>query len=271
MKKTILFCFAVASILSGAEGLKHTETVQRTFRAAKVLDVDNIWGATHVIGYSGQQIQMTAVRTDEAESQEALSRAAREVSLKTDERDGELNIYPDGPFRGSSHHSHETHPGYHVSFDITVRVPASTTLKLGNVQGGIDVQGVTGEFDVHAVNGPVELKEIGGFGRVGTVNGKLQVAFTRNPTQPCTFKTVNGPIEVQLHSGLNADLRFKALNGGIFTDFETTSVAGVAGTTERRDGKFVYRSRGTSSTRIGNGGPVLSFETVNGAIRILKK
>ena len=42
---------------------------------------------------------MTAVRTDEADTQALLDRLAKEVTLKTEVKDGMLQIYPDGPFR----------------------------------------------------------------------------------------------------------------------------------------------------------------------------
>jgi hypothetical protein len=45
----------------------------------------------------------------------------------------------------------------------------------------------------------------------------------------------------------------------------------VTGTAEQKNGKFVYRSHGNSQARIGSGGPLLSFETVNGEIRIRRQ
>ena len=111
--------------------LKHSETIQRTFAAPKALDVDNISGSVHVIGYSGQQVELTAVRTNEADTQELLDKAAKEVTLKTEEKDGELMIYPDGPFRDRNppfrgSHDHDGNPGYRFTFEMTIKVPDST-------------------------------------------------------------------------------------------------------------------------------------------------
>src|ERR1700742_1902729 len=100
--KTLFLSMALLPLVATAQmKLKHTDTVQRTFPAPKTVGVDNVFGSIHVIGYNGQQVQLTAVRTDEADTQEMLDRAAKEITLKSEEKDGELQIYPDGPFRDS--------------------------------------------------------------------------------------------------------------------------------------------------------------------------
>ena len=258
--------------------LKHSDTVQRTFSAPKVLDVDNISGSVHIIGYNGQQVQLTAVRTDEADTQDMLDKAAREVTLKTEEKDGELMIYPDGPFRDRyppfrGSHDHDGNPGYRFTFELTIKVPASLNLNVRNVnRGGITIEDVQGHFDVQGVNGGVDMKGIGGDGQIRSVNGTVHVAFRGNPTGPCTFKTVNGAVEVSFPPGLAADLQYKTLHGGIYTDFDLNATpTAVTAQAEQKNGRFVYRSHGYSSGRVGQGGPLLSFETVNGEVRILKK
>ncbi len=258
--------------------LKHTETIQRTLSAAKVLDVDNISGSVHIIGYNGTQVQLTAVRTNEADTQELLDKAEKEVTLKTEEKDGELMIYPDGPFRDRNppfrgSHEHDGNPGYRFSFEMTIKVPASLNLNVRNVnRGGITIEDVQGHFDIQEVNGGIEMKGIGGEGQVRSVNGPVHVSFNRNPSGAWSFKTVNGSVIVNLLPGLSADLQYKTLHGGIFTDFDLTGKPTVvAGEAEQKNGRFVYRSHGFSSGRVGSGGPLLSFETINGEIRILKK
>jgi hypothetical protein len=258
--------------------LKHSETIQRTFPAPKTLDVDNISGSVHVIGYNGQQIEFTAVRTNEADTQEMLDKAAREVTLKTEEKDGELMIYPDGPFRDRNppfrgSHNHDGNPGYRFTFEMTIKVPSSLNLNVRNINhGGITIEDVQGHFDIQEVNGKVEMKGIGGDGQVHSVNGAVNVAFKANPTGPCSFKTVNGAVEVSFPPGLAADLQYKTLHGGIYTDFDLNATpTSVTATAEQKNGHFVYRSHGYSSGRVGPGGPLLNFETVNGEVRILKK
>lgn len=281
MRYTLLF-FALCSLPAASIAQtrpSRSETIQHTFSAPKTVGVDNVSGSIHVIGYNGQQVELTAVKTIDADTQDLVDRGVREMTLKTEEVDGELQIYPDGPFRESqSHspfdHSHwDHHPGYHFNFEITVKVPMSMNLDLRNVnKGGITVEDVRGHFEIREVNGPVEMKGIGGDGDVTSVNGALHVGFAQNPTGPCKFRTVNGSVEVTLQPGLSADLEYKTFHGGIFTDFDLTgSPSAVSGTAESKNGHYVYRSHGFSRSRVGSGGPQLSFETLNGDIRILKK
>jgi len=276
MKTTLLLVLPLC--LGAQTRLTHNETIQRSFPATKSVGVANISGSIHVTGYNGNEVQMTAVRTDQAETQDALARAAREVKLVAEVKDGQLQIYPDGPFREDQHHNpfdrnsfHDK--GYHFDFDITLKVPTSTDLDLRNVnKGEITVQDVHGHFDVKHVNGPIDLKGMAGSGDVSSVNGGVHVAFSQNPAGPCRFKTVNGAIDVELRSGANADLEYKTVHGGIYTDFDLAgTVAPVSGAAENKNGKFVYRSHGLSRARIGAGGPLLTFETVNGEIRIRRR
>jgi hypothetical protein len=277
MKKLLVVSCELLVISFSASALTHSETIQRTFAAPRVVDVDNISGAVHIVGYAGTQVELTAVRTDEADTQEGLDKAAREVTLKTEEKDGELMIYPDGPFRDrmppfrGSHSDHQ-HPGYQFRFEMTIKVPQSMNLNVRNINRGIAIENVRGHFDIQEVNGGVEMKGIAGEGQVRSVNGPMHVAFSQNPTGAWNFKTVNGEIEARLLKGLSADLEYKTVHGGIYTDFELNGApAPVAGKAEQKNGHFVYRSRGMSSGRVGAGGPLLSFETVNGEIRVLSE
>jgi DUF4097 and DUF4098 domain-containing protein YvlB len=81
---------------------------------------------------------------------------------------------------------------------------------------------------------------------------------------------VNGRIVVTLPASLSADLRLKTLHGGLYTDFETKPLP-TRSTTDRRGGRFVYRSDRSATFRVGAGGPELQFETVNGDIQVRKK
>jgi hypothetical protein len=75
-------------------------------------------------------------------------------------------------------------------------------------------------------------------------------------------------LEVYFQPGLSADLLFQTMNGGIYTDFDVTARATAAAQGEQRDGKFIYRSKGPHGARVGQGGPELSFNTLNGSIRL---
>ena len=54
-------------------------------------------------------------------------------------------------------------------------------------------------------------------------------------------------------------------------DYDVTALPRMVSTSERRNGKFVYRSDDFTGMRIGSGGPEFRFNTLNGSIRIINR
>ena len=243
------------------------ETIRRTFDAAgsgaRKLLVDGIDGFIHVTGTAGSQVQVTVEKHVYADSSEAMTEAKRDVKLDMSQQGNFVRLYEDGPFR----HGGDTSHRYRVVFDFDVQVPYDTELALKALNNGIQVNTTTGDYDIHGLNGAIEMEDVAGSGAVGTLNGKVKVAFSQNPAKATQFKTLNGSVDVYFRNGLNADLKFKKLNGGIYTDFDVTTLPRtVAGNS--KDGRFVYRSDRQMAGRAGKGGPELSFDTLNGNIRL---
>jgi hypothetical protein len=76
---------------------------------------------------------------------------------------------------------------------------------------------------------------------------------------------------VHFQPSLSADMSFKTMNGHVYTDFDVNSMPGPPGTTETKDGRFLYRGNRFTTGRVGKGGPELSFETINGNVRLQTK
>jgi len=273
--KTLAVLFATAALACGYE-VEDKETIHQSFPAATRLDLDNVNGYVHVTGYNGTEIVMDAQKTIRAESQDRLDVAKRDVKLETSQSGGEVKLYVDGPFRchcsdgGSGIHDHG-HLGYSVEYDFEIKVPAGAVLRLATVNGHLQVENTTGDFDLSSVNGAIEFTEGSGSGNVHTVNGRITATFARNPSNATSFKTVNGTIEASFRPNLSADVRLKTFHGAAYTDFDTTALPNAAPVAEQRNGKFVYRSNRSSAVRVCSGGPEYKFETLNGSIRILKQ
>jgi hypothetical protein len=274
----IAACALVSAVSSAAHRwtTEAREAIQHVFNKDKALEVDNINGTIEVVGDNGTTIRVTGERVIRAEDQTELERAKREVTLDMNEKDGVAQLYVNGPFRNHDHasddHGFHEHSDrhYEVTYNITVRVPHLTDLRLRNVNGGIKAGETTGKFDVNGVNGSVTMNSIGGSGTVRTVNGEMILSFNENPKLSSDFKTVNGRIEATFAPNLSADVRLRTFNGGAFTDFDGTALAAQPATIEKRNGRSVFRANRASNLRIGAGGPELSFETVNGSISIKK-
>jgi DUF4097 and DUF4098 domain-containing protein YvlB len=132
----------------------------------------------------------------------------------------------------------------------------------------ISVNGTAGDYTISNVNGPIEMTDVEGSGTVHTVNGGVKVLYARNPTGATSFKSVNGSLDISFRSGLNADVRMKTMNGGLYTDFDVSALPIAASPGENRNGKFVWSSRRMTGVRIGGGGPELQFETLNGDVMV---
>jgi DUF4097 and DUF4098 domain-containing protein YvlB len=257
------------SIASGEVEDRSTE--HRSFAGVNDLMIDNISGDIEVTAYNGNSVEMDIEKTLTAATQDRLSIAKKEVSLKERRENGLLEIMVDGPFRchcgdNSNYFGGEKLYSFHYTFKV--RVPRAIRLQLRDVnKSHISVEGTAGEFDISNVNGGIEMRGIEGSGTVHTVNGEVKAVFARSPAGATSFKTVNGTLDVTFPPGLNADVRVKTFHGEIFTDFPVTA-SPVSMQPERRDGKMVWGRNRMTAVRIGSGGPELSFETLNGQIFI---
>ena len=52
----------------------------------------------------------------------------------------------------------------------------------------------------------------------------MKVTFARNPKAATSFKSVNGTLDITFRGGLNADVKMKTMNGGMYTDFPVTAL-----------------------------------------------
>lgn len=295
MKKLVIgvvSIFACVVLGLAQDSLEEKENLQRTFAAVKTVEIDNLNGGIHIVGYSGGEVQLTAVKAIRARSPEAMANAKSEVKLDIAEKDSTLSLYVDGPFRchcrdGSagfreglpafrsqrdSSVNVERHPGYQVQYDFELKTPYQTNVYLRTVNhGDIRVENLAGDFDINNINGGVELSEVSGSGRAYALNRPLKALFSGNPKSPSYFGSLNGLIEVTFQPDLSADLKFKTFNGHVYTDFPVTDLPPALAAPEKRNGKFVYRSNGFYGVRVGSGGPELKFDAFNRDIKIIRR
>ena len=262
--------------------LHESETIRKTFTLTaehRILDVDNVIGSIEVVGGDqGNQVQLVANKTISAESKERLDAAKKEVTLDITEQPDLLKLLVNGPFRCNCGHgggegcfNWKGDSGYTVKYDFQLQVPRNIEVKLRTVNSGrVMVRDVAGNFSVHNVNGGIDMQNIAGSGVAKTVNGGVKVSFTENPRENSNFGTINGNIELYFARGLAADFRFKTMNGAIYSDFEMTSLPARPVNAEHRGNRFVFRTDRFTGGRVGNGGPEIKAENLNGDIRVLE-
>ncbi len=254
--------------------LKEQETINKSFSlpaGERSLEIDNVNGGIEITGGETDQVQVVVNKTIRAADQEKLEQARKEVTLETTQNGGAVKLYVDGPFRCHGDCDHSRHRGYSVSMQFHVQVPRNIAVNLKTVNGGVEIANVSGKYAVHTVNGKIEMENVAGSGIAKTVNGGVRAVYRENPHENSEFASVNGGIELYFGPNLSADFRLKNINGGVFTDFPMTMLSSEAREGEGHEGKFVFRSRGPISGRVGAGGPEIKAENINGSIRVLER
>lgn len=146
--------------------------------------------------------------------------------------------------------------GWVVNYEVWA--PAATDVRLRTVNGGVDVDGLSGSVDAETVNGGVNLSEPTGPVRAITVNGGVQITMAAGwKGGDVRAKTENGGIQLTVPEGVNARLEASTTNGGITVGFPIT-VQGQLG-------------RQRLSATLGNGGSLIDLVATNGGIQITRK
>ncbi|HXI38655.1 MAG TPA: hypothetical protein VNH83_01690, partial [Bryobacteraceae bacterium] len=211
-------------------GVEEHENIERTFPAAKSIDIDNADGSITVMGTEAREVKVEIHKTIRARSAEKVQEAKREVRLDMTQQGDELRLYVDGPFRckcgdGSFNYRGSHYYGYEVSFDFTVKAPRDTSVRLRTVNhGNIRLENTSGTFDVENINGGVDLVEVAGSGHAYALNRPLKVLYSRNPAGASDFGSLNGDVEVAFQPDLSADVWLKTFNGQAYTDFDVTAL-----------------------------------------------
>jgi hypothetical protein len=260
--------------------VREEETVRQSYPLAgadRALTVDNIFGSIDVVGIDSDQVTLVLKKTYRADSKTELEKAKKEVTLDVTNDGGQLKLYVNGPFR--CNHNCDScccgghdEQGYVVKMDFQLQVPRMLKLTLKTVNdGNIKVQDVSGDFSLHNVNGGIEMLDAAGSGVAKTVNGGVKMTFRAAPKANSQFATINGPIELSFPHDLSADFRFKNFNGGIYSDYELSALPNRQPESERKNGKFIFRSDRFVGGRVGQGGPEIKIENLNGDIRVIER
>ncbi len=136
-----------------------------------------------------------------------------------------------------------------VGVAFTVTVPDGVNVVARTVNGAVTATGLTAGVEARTVNGSITL-DTRGAGQAETVNGSIEAKVGANPAA-LRFKTVNGAIRLTVPADTNARLKVQTVNGRINTSLRL------------RDASFTRR---TLVGTLGNGGPEIDVQTVNGSV-----
>ncbi|MCP5120353.1 MAG: hypothetical protein GY953_56885 [bacterium] len=222
---------------------------EKTFQlgTAPAVSIDTVNGFIEVEGHRGGTVELLVRRHLRADSEEKAEKARAEERLDISRDGNALELIVKGPYRNGNHRGKL---GYESRFDFTLRVPTGSSLDLKTVNHAhIKVRNTTGDFQLNVINGGIEMDGVTGSGRAHALNGNVEAAFD---------------------SSLSADFRVKTFNGEVLSDFPITRLPARASTEHSRGRRRVHKADDFSSLRIGAGGPVIELDAFNGDIRILR-
>lgn len=165
---------------------------------------------------------------------------------------------------------------YARTIDLTISVPAHTSVKLRAVNDGdISVTGLDGDLDVDDINGSVTLANVSGSVVAHALNGQVHATFARvNSQKPMAFSSLNGDIDVTFPADVKANVSIRSDRGDVFSDFDVQLQAS-APKQEVEDGrgkggKYRVKIDKTVHGTINGGGPEYQFTNFQGQIYIRK-
>jgi len=246
MKSIVLFT-ALLSFVSVARATV-TEKFSQTypFTADGVIRVDNVNGDIEITAWEKAEVRL------EAEKRGKTDEDLKRMEIKIDVSPTCLAIKTEYPKKWSLFGN--TNGSVHYK----LMVPAGAKLdKIDTVNSDITVTGVRGSVNLDTVNGGIKATGLMADARLDSVNGSLSAEFVSlEKVEKVKLDSVNGRAEVILPKGASASISADSVNGRVSVDQAI---------------KLGKTGQHKLSGEIGNGGPHIVLDTVNGSISVREK
>lgn len=240
----------------------------------------NIHGSVTVEAYDGENIELVIHEKVEGGDRE-IKQAKEELEYVVVQKENKIIAYLTAPFiklnlEGDeiSYQMKREQGEYRFIHNIKVRVPAGIGLRVSTInRGNLDISGSFRKVKAANVNGNVSLDHItASRSNISTVNGDISMTYITPPAADSDYSTVNGTIDIQFPHTLSADVYFKSMDGDLYTDFKNIDrlPPKVQKVKRKSSGSISYRVNQFSPVRIGDGGPKLNFNVLNGDVYLRK-
>ena len=197
------------------------------------VSISNTSGAIEVEGWSRNQVEVTGTIGDDVEEL-IFERNGDNVRIKVKIPESK------GRYRDAS-------------ADLTIRVPANSSIDVATISADIDVQGVLGEQDLQAISGDIDVEGFGSDIDVETVSGDVEVQGDGKSART-DLQSVSGDVSA---SNVAGDVDLESVSG----DIGVVDSSVERGDFETVNGDITFRATLERSGR-------LDIETVNGGVDV---
>src|SRR5579859_3700011 len=238
MKKSLVILLCLP-IWGNAQSFSDKITRELKFEkvsTSNTLILANINGSMKVQGYDGDKILIEAERTIKAKTDARLEQGKKEMQLQQIDRVDTLIVYVGGGCNRFGYRTNRRHngwsynwdcnngdcnPPYDYTFNFTVKVPSGINVEVSTVNNGnVTVENVKGKVKAENVNGAIHLSALAGQTYASTINGDVDVEYSKNPNQDSRYYSLNGDINALFVKGLAANMSFKSFNGDLYTNVQ---------------------------------------------------
>ena len=164
-------CIYVSHSNSGYSDADLTASTNRTLAGEipaglKTLEVENQFGAVHVVGDDTQPARWSWNLTVRAKTEELARERAEETRCVAVQEGDRLRLTLTSPAPGGP---------YRVQSDFEIRVPKSMAVTTRNRFGETRVVGIAGDAEATAQNGSIELRSVAGSVRLAAEPAMLHL------------------------------------------------------------------------------------------------
>ena len=235
---------------------KATDTWSRTYTvpAGGRFELINVNGRITAESTDGKEVIVEGKRTAKGRSDEIAKENLAKMEIREEVGGATVRVESRPPRRSGF-------GGHEIAW--TVKVPKGLTVDLRTVNGGVRLNGLSGEIHAKTTNGGIK-----GVGLVvdsveaSVVNGGVDMQFAAplDSTDTVELTTVNGGVTIELPSESKATIAARAVNGGVRVSDE------LKATQEEESHEFERRRRFNGT--MNGGGARVSVSVTNGGVRI---
>lgn len=234
---------------------KATDTWSRTYTVAAGgrFELINVNGRITAEPADGKDVVVEGRRTAKGRSDEIAKENLAKLEIR-EEVGGSTVRVESRPPRMSGFGGHE--------IEWTVKIPTGLTVDLRTVNGGVRLNGLSGEIRARTTNGGVKGQNlIPETIEASSVNGGIEIELGAplDSTDSVEISTVNGGVTLSMPSESKATITARAVNGGVrVNDLDI----------KRDDEGHESERRRRLSGTLNGGGAKVTVSTTNGGVRL---